>query len=390
MSGLRWSAWALASLFAMATSACSPSSGATAARDTAASAVSGAAVITTAAALAVTTVAPQMQRWTQRIQASGSIAPFQPIDIAAPGDGLPFATVNARVGDHVRAGQVLATMNVTNVLPRRTQAQADVVEALANLEQANAQLAGSNLLNDSGAISRQALVAAQTSARVGAAHLSSARARLAAIDLELRDATLKAPTDAIVASSHATPGSVPAAGSAVFSLVGGGRLEWRAQLDLRSIASIRERQGAEVVGPDGSVVAGTVSRMSPLLDTDTQMGTAYVELPATPALKIGGVVSGTIVGARADVLSLPGSSVSTHDGFDYAWTVDNANRVHEIKLETGRRQDGRVEVLGGLPPGERVIERGVGLLNENDVVSVSRAPEQKQSDTPTPTQTATR
>ena len=386
MSGLRWGAWALAPLFAIATTACSPSSGGTAAHDAAALAASTATAIPTAAALTVTTVAAQMQRWTQSIQASGSVAPLQQIDITAPGDGLPFATVSARVGDHVRAGQVLATMNVTNVLPRRTQAQADVVEALANLEQANAQLAGSNLLNDSGAISRQALVAAQTSARVSAAHLSSARARLAAIDLELRDATLKAPTDAIVASSHATPGSVPAAGSAAFSLVGGGRLEWRALLDLRSIASIREHQSAEVVCPDGGVVAGTVSRVSPLLDTDTQMGTVYVELPPTPALKIGGVVSGTIVGARTDVLSLPGSAVSTHDGFDYAWTVDDANRVHEIKLETGRRQDGRVEVLHGLPPGERVIERGVGLLNENDVVTVSRARDQTQA----ATQTATR
>lgn len=126
-------------------------------------------------ALSVATIAPDTRRWARSILASGSVAPFEPVEIAAPANGMPFATVRAQVGDQVRAGQVLATMEVAAVRLRRAQTLAEVDEARANLEQADAQLAGSRLLDASGAISRQSLVAAQTGASVSAARLAGAR-----------------------------------------------------------------------------------------------------------------------------------------------------------------------------------------------------------------------
>nr|WP_158447292.1 efflux RND transporter periplasmic adaptor subunit [Paraburkholderia sp. BL8N3] len=350
-------------LLALAAAACGPSKGS-----------GGDAVASSAAALSVTLVTAEPRRWAATIHASGSIAPFATIDVAAPTNGAPLASVKAHVGDLVRAGQVLATLNVESVRLRRTEALAEVAEALANLEQANAQLAGAMLLDTSGAISRQALVAAQTGARVSAARLSGARARLALIDLESRASTLRAPASGIVASSQATPGSVPAAGSAVFTLIPGGRLEWRAELGMRALASVREQQAATLVAPDGGRIVGTVRRVSPLLDPATLTGIVYVDLPASSRLAIGSVVSGTITGSAIEVPTLPASAIVTRDGFDYAWTVDGKQRVHAVKLTTGQRRDGRVEVTGGLPAAARVVERGVGLLDEGDVVALQQAP----------------
>ncbi|PEH80685.1 efflux RND transporter periplasmic adaptor subunit [Burkholderia gladioli pv. alliicola] len=331
-------------------------------------------------ALSVATIAPDTRRWARSILASGSVAPFEPVEIAAPANGMPFATVRAQVGDQVRAGQVLATMEVAAVRLRRAQTLAEVDEARANLEQADAQLAGSRLLDASGAISRQSLVAAQTGASVSAARLAGARARLAAIDLELRDSTLRAPADGLIASSRASAGSVPAAGSAVFTLIPGGRLEWRAQVGMREIGAVREGQQAVITAPDGSSVIGTVRRVSPLLDPATLTGIVYVDLPASSALKAGGVASGILAGAPAEVSTLPASAIVTRDGFDYAWRVDDTHHVHALKLSTGQRRDGRVEVLAGLPAGARVVERGAGLLDEGDRVAVVEAGAMQRAD----------
>lgn len=369
MSGLRRCMLPPMLLLALTTGACGPSQGGKG--GTAAAAVPGTA---NAAALTVTLVAAEPRRWAATIRASGSIAPFATLDVSAPGNGATFATVDAHIGDQVRAGEVLATLNVEALRLRRTQAEAEVAEALANLEQANAQLAGSNQLDASGAISRQALVAAQTGARVSAARLSGARARLAAIGLELRDSTLRAPAGGIVASSQATPGAVPAAGSVVFTLIVGGRLEWRAEVGMRELAQVREHQAATLATPGGDNLAGTVRRVSPLLDPATLTGIVYVDLPAGSRLAVGSVVSGTIAGNAADVPTLPASAITTRDGFDYAWIVDGKQRVHAVKLATGQRQDGRVEVMDGLPAHARVVERGAGLLGEGDVVAVQPAP----------------
>lgn len=54
--------------------------------------------------------------------------------------------------------------------------------------------------------------------------------------------------------------------------------------------------------------------------------------------------------------------------------------MHALKLSTGQRRDGRVEVLAGLPPGARVVERGAGLLDEGDRVAVVEAGAMQRAD----------
>jgi membrane fusion protein (multidrug efflux system) len=39
--------------------------------------------------------------------------------------------------------------------------------------------------------------------------------------------------------------------------------------------------------------------------------------------------------------------------------VGEGNRVHRTQVRTGAHQDGRVEILAGLRPGQRVVTEGI-------------------------------
>ncbi|KVD23493.1 efflux RND transporter periplasmic adaptor subunit [Burkholderia ubonensis] len=324
------------------------------------------------AVLGVSVVAPELRDWVTREQASGAVAAYDEIELTAPGE-LPLAAVDARVGDRVRKGQVLARFDTAGLAVKRADAQAGVAEARARLAQTSAQLDGAKTLDETGSISRQDLIKAQTQEKVSAAQLAGAQARLAGIELQLRRATVRAPDDGVIATSKAIEGAVPAAGAALFTLIRGGRLEWRAQMGAGALAAIRPGQPAELVRADGGTARGVVRQVSPVLDKTTLAGIVYVDLPADAGVQAGGFVSGAIVTGRTRALTLPDSAVVARDGFHYAWTIDARHRVHPVKLVRGRAQDGRVEVVAGLRPDERVVASGAGLLGDGDTVTIVAA-----------------
>ncbi|WP_175873547.1 efflux RND transporter periplasmic adaptor subunit [Burkholderia sp. BCC0397] len=321
------------------------------------------------AALGVRLVAPDVRDWEAREEASGAIAAYDEIELTAPGE-LPLAVVDARVGDRVRKGQVLARFDTAGLAVKRADADAAVAEANARLAQASAQLDGARTLDETGSISRQELIKAQTQQKVSVAQLAGARARLAGVELQLRRAVVRAPDDGVIAASKAIEGAVPAAGATLFTLIRGGRLEWRAQLGASALAAVRPGQPVELARADGGTARGVVRQVAPVLDKATLAGIVYVDLPADAGLQAGGFASGAIVTGRTRALTLPDAAVVARDGFHYAWTVDARQRVHPVKLVRGRAQDGRVEVLAGLRPDARVVASGAGLLDEGDAVTI--------------------
>jgi multidrug efflux pump subunit AcrA (membrane-fusion protein) len=62
--------------------------------------------------------------------------------------------------------------------------------------------------------------------------------------------------------------------------------------------------------------------------------------------------------------------VVLRDGNSYVYALGPEDRVAQIKVETGRRADGRVEILTGLDPDALVVERGGAFLNDGDLVRV--------------------
>jgi multidrug efflux pump subunit AcrA (membrane-fusion protein) len=69
-------------------------------------------------------------------------------------------------------------------------------------------------------------------------------------------------------------------------------------------------------------------------------------------------------------LGLPESAVVLRDGQSFVFEVGPDDRVLQHKVETGRRADGRVEILSGLASAAKVVASGGAFLNDGDLVRV--------------------
>jgi RND family efflux transporter MFP subunit len=327
-----------------------------------------------ASALTVELVAPDRRDWPQTLRVSGAVAAWEEIVISPEVGGLRIAELAVNVGQRVAKGQLLARLADDTVRAELAKQEALVAQAEASLLQASGNLQRARSVDVAGAIAPQKLDEYEASEATARASLASARADLQSARLKLAQTRIVAPDDGIVASKSGIVGNVGSAGGELYRLIRQGRIEWRAELDARQLAQVREGQVARVDLPGAVTVNGQVRLVSPTLSTTTGRGLAYVNLPAGSPAKAGVFASGTIELQRQPALTLPEAAVVLRDGRSYVHVVGNGRQVASRAVDTGRRQDGRVEITAGLDANTRLVASGGAFLSDGAVVTVTTKP----------------
>jgi hypothetical protein len=116
-----------------------------------------------------------------------------------------------------------------------------------------------------------------------------------------------------------------------------------------------------------------VRLVGPVLSTSTGRAFVYVSLPADSPAKAGMFGSGSIELPAQAAVTLPQTALVARDGRDYVYLVEQDNKVKSLLVKVGRRQQQRVEVLGGLKPTARVVASGGAFLSDGAKVTVSAA-----------------
>ena len=142
------------------------------------------------AALTVTVATPRRINWADSLSAQGVIAAWQEASIGTQVGSYQLIDVRANVGDQVRRGQVLATLNPALLRAQEAQLVARQIQAAAN----DARARG---LQKVGGISDQEALQSATEARTAAALLAAKR-------LELRYTAIVAPDDGVISARTAT------------------------------------------------------------------------------------------------------------------------------------------------------------------------------------------
>ncbi|VCU69450.1 Nickel and cobalt resistance protein CnrB [Pigmentiphaga humi] len=329
-------------------------------------------------ALTVSAVQPQMQSLRIALQANGSIMAWQEASIGAEIGGLRLQEVRVNVGDSVKAGQVLATFAAETVQADIAQARAALAEAQASAAEARANAERAQSLKASGALSEAQINQYLTGGQTAQARVESARAALASQELRLRYTQVRAADSGVISSRTATVGAVVNPGTELFRMIRKGRLEWRAEVTSAEVARIRVGNPATVTAASGEQLQGKVRAIAPTADPQTRNTLVYVDLPGVDAAgssaKAGMFARGVFQLGTASALTVPQESVVMREAFSYVFAIGPDNRVAQRKVQTGRRDGGRVEILDGLTADARIVGRGAGFLTDGDTVRVADAP----------------
>lgn len=326
-------------------------------------------------ALTVSTARPQRAAMPLHLAANGNVMAWQEASIGAESNGLRLTEVRANVGDVVRAGQVLATFAAETVQADLAQARASLLEAQAHAAEATANAERARTLQATGALSQQQIQQLTTAEKTAQARVEAAQALLHAQELRLKHTQVLAPDSGVISARTATVGAVVGAGTELFRMVRKGRLEWRAEVLASELRPLRPGAKARVTAASGVTVEGTVRMVAPTVDPQTRNALVYVDLPAHPDLRAGMFARGEFQLGSSDALTVPQEALVVRDGFAYVFAVGADQRVQQRKVQTGRRQADRVEVLSGLTADTTVAVRGAGFLNDGDLVRVAPATE---------------
>jgi len=322
------------------------------------------------ASLSVTAVVPSHVSWPQSVSAQGAVAAWQESTISTEIGGLRIAQVMVDVGSQVKRGQEIATLAQESVVATLHKQEAAVAQARANLAKAGSDADRARSVSSSGALSEQKIQEYLIAEETAQADLASAQAALESARIDVGRTHIMAPDDGVVSSRTAAVGTVVNAGAELFRMVRQNRLEWRAEVAAPQLGGLQAGQKAVVVLPQGGEAAGKVRMIAPTLNTDTRTALVYIDLPQGSGAKAGMYAQGRIELGQRDALTVPLSAVILRDGMNYVFEIGQGNVVEQRQVKTGRREDGRVEILSGLAPETHVAASGGAFLNQGDLVNV--------------------
>lgn len=321
--------------------------------------------------MTVSIAAPVQAPLEQTVSASGWIMPWKEVIISAEANGLKITKINYNVGDTVKKGDILAELDRATVLAEldgfkagRDKAQAEYDIAKLNADRATKLFAG-------GALAERAHDEAVFNEKVKAAELDLAKSNLSKAEITLSQ-TKVGGYDGVISSKSAVLGNVVSSGTELFRVILDGRLEWQAEIASKSIHLIHEGQKA-VININGTSVGGTVRSISPSADKTTSRFTVFVDFDSSAGAKAGIYTSGNISVSSYTALTVPESALLLRDGFNYLFIMQPDGRhVSRIRVETGQRKDGYVEITGGLDPDMSVVQSGAAFLSDNATCEVAQ------------------
>jgi RND family efflux transporter MFP subunit len=284
-----------------------------------------------------------------------------------------IATLLVDVGDHVRAGQVLARLEESPAQWRLDKAVADRAAAAASFAERASQLKQQESLAQDQIISPMALESAQTQQRIAASQLQAADAALALARRELALSRITAPFDGEIVARSVQPHTDIGAGQPVLQIENGQTMEVMAMLPESVAAVIAPGQAASatvtVPGQRARTLPLTLDRLSARNESGSLVQAVFQVGGPVSGLRSGGVVSLELPARATTALSVPAAALlpGTEPGAGSVFVLDAARQQltrRPIKLGDGLLPSGRIPVASGLAAGDQVVVAGAAFLTD--------------------------
>jgi multidrug efflux system membrane fusion protein len=287
---------------------------------------------------------------------------------------------HVEVGQHVKAGQLLAEMDPQDFALAVQSAQAQVAVAGTNLKLADADYQRYKVLKVQNFISDAELERRDTGLQSARAQLDQAQAQLTAQQNQLGYTRLQADVSGVVTGVDAEPGQV--VGQVIGAAVPVVRIAPDGPRD--AVFSVPEDRVA-FIKPGMTVTVKSVASNTPFSGVLREVGSSAdpvtrtylvkVTLPTSDALALGSTLSVSFPAAvqtvHSTVLKLPTSALRQEGNTTMVWVLEPASMTVKAQTIQLAAFDGNdVVVASGLQPGTQVVATGVHVLANGQKVTI--------------------
>ena len=306
--------------------------------------------------------AARPMRFVDRIDAVGTAVANEQVTLSAPVTER-IIRLNFDDGGFVSRGQVVAVL-------QQAQQTAELREIQARAREAQQQLARVEALKNRGFATR-----ADYDARVAAS--AAARAQAQGSRAEIGDRVIRAPFSGWVSLRNISVGAIAGQGTPIVTISDIDSIKLDFTVPETMLASIRPGltiQARSAAYPDRPF-NGTIHTVDTVVDPNTRAVTIRARLPNPERLlRPGMMLNVGIENAPRIGLSVPELAVIGEGDARFVYIVDGEGKARRRPVRTGARMEGRIEILQGLRPGERVITEGVVKVADGMAVRLAGQP----------------
>ena len=292
--------------------------------------------------------------------------PYVEVELHAKVSGY-VNKMNVDFGDKVKAGELLATIEVPELDEQLNSAIA--AEQKAEADYTNASLIYSRLqtVNKAHAnlVAEQDLDTAEANSQMASAQIAAAKADVGRYQTLVSYTRITAPFDGVVTRRYADPGALIQAGTSsdtqTLPLVRVSdnyllRLDFPVDQNYVQDVHVGDPVQVHVESLGGKIFSGTISRFTYDIDDNTRTMNTEVEVP-NPKLEIDPGMYCTVnlrVENHTNVLAIPTEAVIS-GATPSVYVVNGNNEIEERPIQLGLETPDKYEVLSGLKEGELVV-----------------------------------
>src|SRR5258707_2944400 len=325
-----------------------------------------------------------------RLQTNATLEAFEETDLFAKVSGY-LSDVRVDIGDHVKAGQVLAVISVPEMENELAEDKAQLDSKQRSLETAERQvdhnkanvalqdvaLKRQEVLFKGRDIADQTLDDARANAEIAKADVGVAEANraFAAAQVELAAATVEriktlvayaqfvAPYDGVVARRIVNRGDLVQAATStrttpLFTVQRIDTIRVFCDVPENDVPHLHVGDTAIVkpYGFEGKPFLGTVTRFSLRLSPETRNMRTEIDLPNPDERLYPGMYAEVSLemNRRPEALTVPAAAVGSDSVGSFVYTISD-NRVTRVGINIGLTDSGRTEVTGGLSKDTPVV-----------------------------------
>ncbi|MET4289651.1 RND family efflux transporter MFP subunit [Bradyrhizobium sp. LB8.2] len=321
----------------------------------------------------VRTTTVEKRKLTTPLTFSGRIEAEDEVNLAFRISGR-LLNNDTKIGDRVKAGQVLARLESQNELNALRQAQASLAAAQGQLTQARNHFDRQETLLAQGWTTRVNYDAATQAQQTARSQVDAAEAALSAAHDLVGFTELKADAPGVITATGQGAGEVVQAGQmiariarqdgrdAVFDvpsqLVRSASADPEVEVSLADDPTIKAKGRIREVGAQANAVTRTFEVRVGLTDPP-------------PAMRLGATVVGRVSTSAGPMIDIPASALTRMNQRPAVWIVDpTAGTVSVRNVDVLRFDEAQAVISQGLDTGEIVVTAGVQALHPGQKVRV--------------------
>ncbi len=314
------------------------------------------------------------------IEASGQVESIRSANISTRVMGY-ITQISVKVGDKVSAGQLLFSVNSTDILAKKAQTDAMITQADAAMGSAQKDYDRFTVLYKQQSASAKELDAMTLQYQSAKANADAARALRNEVSAQLAYTTVVAPFSGTITQKLAEAGSLATPGMPVLTIEQEAGLQVSASVAENQIASVK--LGDDAIMSIESVnkqIAGKVTQINPSSQFTGGQYVIKLSVPSTDNKQLyAGMyvhiqipVKNSSIATTADssAILIPLKAIVNRDQLTGIYTISSQNTALLRWVRLGSTMGDRVEVLSGLAKNESFIVSADGKLYNGAAVKI--------------------